>query len=60
MEPVTQPPRRSERTRRPPTRYDFLITDSREVMLINDDEPTTYQEAMSSPESEKWLKAMEA
>ncbi|KAJ8752381.1 hypothetical protein K2173_004017 [Erythroxylum novogranatense] len=29
-------------------------------MLIDHNEPTTYQEAMESPESAKWLEAMKA
>ena len=60
MEPVhvAQVPRRSDRTRHEPERYGFLITDSHEVLLMDQDEPTTYQEAMSSLDSEKWLEAM--
>ena len=29
-----------------------------EVMLLDHDEPTNYQEAMMSPDSAKWLEAM--
>ena len=29
-----------------------------EVMLLDHDEPTTYEEAMMSPDSAKWLEAM--
>ena len=31
-----------------------------EVMLLDHDEPTNYEEAMISPESAKWLKAMKS
>ena len=40
-------PRRSERLRR-----------VRDVLLLESDEPTTYAEAMVSPNSEAWLEAM--
>ena len=55
---VTQGPRRSDRVRHQPERYGFLITDSRDVLLMDQNEPTTYQEAMLGPDSEKWLEAM--
>ena len=29
-----------------------------EVMLLDHDEPTNYEEAMMSPDSAKWLEAM--
>ena len=29
-------------------------------MIVDQSEPTTYQEAMDSPDSEKWLKAMKS
>ena len=29
-------------------------------MLIDNDEPLTYQDAMSSPDSERWLEAMKS
>ena len=31
-----------------------------EVMLLNHDEPTNYEEAMMSPDSDKWLDAMKS
>ena len=31
-----------------------------EVMLLDHDEPTNYEEAMMSPDSEKWLEAMKS
>ncbi|KAK9024885.1 hypothetical protein V6N11_064791 [Hibiscus sabdariffa] len=54
----TQPLRRSTRERHEPERYGFLITTHGDVILVDQDEPKTYQEAVSSPESEKWLEAM--
>ena len=59
-EPLTEGPRRSGRIRHEPERYGFLVTDNRDVMLIDQDEPTSYQEAMKGPNSEKWLSAMKS
>ncbi|KAK8544913.1 hypothetical protein V6N13_123221 [Hibiscus sabdariffa] len=54
----TQPMRRSTRERHEPERYGFLVTTHGDVILVDQDEPKTYQEAVSSPDSEKWLNAM--
>ncbi|KAK8583782.1 hypothetical protein V6N13_109180 [Hibiscus sabdariffa] len=54
----TQPLRRSTRERHEPERYGFLVTTHGDVILVDQDEPKTYQEAVSSPDSEKWLEAM--
>ncbi|KAK8993390.1 hypothetical protein V6N11_033491 [Hibiscus sabdariffa] len=54
----TQPLRRSSRERHEPERYGFLITTHGDVILVDQDEPKTYQEAVASPDSEKWLEAM--
>ncbi|KAK8597114.1 hypothetical protein V6N12_065590 [Hibiscus sabdariffa] len=54
----TQPLRRSTRERHEPKRYGFLVTTHGDVILVDQDEPKTYQEAMSSPDSKKWLEAM--
>ena len=54
----TQPPRRSLREHQAPERYGFLITTHGDVLLIDQDEPRTYQEAVTSPDSEKWLEAL--
>ncbi|KAG8478355.1 hypothetical protein CXB51_028118 [Gossypium anomalum] len=54
----TQPPRRSLRERHAPERYGFLITTHGDILLIDQNEPRTYQEAVASPDSEKWLEAM--
>ena len=36
------------------------MTDSHHVLLVDQNEPTTYQEAMLDPDSEKWLEAMKS
>ncbi|KAK8628493.1 hypothetical protein V6N13_009081 [Hibiscus sabdariffa] len=54
----TQPLRRSTRERHEPERYIFLVTTHGDVILVDQDEPKTYQEAVASPNTEKWLEAM--
>ncbi|KAG8493075.1 hypothetical protein CXB51_010384 [Gossypium anomalum] len=54
----TQLLRRSLRERHAPERYGFLITTHGDILLLDQDEPRTYQEAVMSPDSEKWLEAM--
>ncbi|KAK8597187.1 hypothetical protein V6N12_065663 [Hibiscus sabdariffa] len=54
----TQPLRRSTRERHEPERYGFLVTTHGDVILVDQDEPKTYQEVVSSLDSEKWLEAM--
>ncbi|KAK8578706.1 hypothetical protein V6N12_069050 [Hibiscus sabdariffa] len=54
----TQPLQRSTREHHEPERYGFLITSHGDVILVDQDEPKTYQEAVSSRDSEKWLEAM--
>ena len=36
------------------------MTDNHDVLLVDQNEPTTYQEAMLDPDSEKWLEAMKS
>ena len=50
-------PRRSSRVRSAPKWYGNLVL---EVMLLDHDEPTNYEEAMVSPDSAKWLEAMKS
>ena len=45
-------PRRSKRPRQLPIKY------GHDVLLLNNDEPNTYSEAMVDPDSESWLEAM--
>ncbi|KAL4368402.1 hypothetical protein GQ457_05G022260 [Hibiscus cannabinus] len=54
----TQPLRRSTRERHEPERYGFLVTTHGDIILVDQDESKTYQEAVASPDSEKWLEAM--
>ncbi|KAK8600547.1 hypothetical protein V6N12_050400 [Hibiscus sabdariffa] len=49
----TQPLRRSTKERHVPERYGFLATTHGDVILVDQDEPKTYQEAVSSLDSEK-------
>ena len=54
---VTTEPRRSTRIRSAPGRYGNPVL---EVMLLDHDEPTNYEEAMMSPASAKCLEAMKS
>ena len=54
---VTTEPRRSIRVRSAPEWYGNPVL---EVMLLDHDEPTNYEEAMMSPDSAKWLEAMKS
>ena len=54
---VATEPRRSTRTRTTPDWYDSVMN----VMLVdNTDNPETYEEAMMSPDSNKWQEAMKS
>ena len=57
---VTQDLRRSDRIRQYPERYGFLVTDNHDVILMDHDEPASYQEAISSTDSDRWLEAMKS
>ena len=52
---VPQGPRRSGRTRQILMRYGFPITDDNDndVLIVDQSEPTSYQEAINNPDSEK-------
>ena len=54
---VTTEPRRSIRVRSAPEWYGNPVL---EVMLLDHDEPTNYEEAMMSPDCTKWLEAMKS
>ena len=54
---VTAKPRRSTRVRSAPEWYGNPVL---EVMLLDHDEPTNYEEAMMSPDFVKWLEAMKS
>ena len=53
----TTEPRRSSIVRFSPEWYGNPIL---EVMLLDHDEPTNYEEAMMSPDSAKWFEAMKS
>ena len=53
---VTAEPRRSTRARSAPEWYGNPVL---EIMLLDHDEPTNYEEAMMSPDSAKWLEGHE-
>ena len=55
LDQVTTKPRRSTKVRSTPEWYGNPVL---EVMLLDHDEPTNYEEAMMSPDSTKWLEAM--
>ena len=54
---VVTEPRRSTRVRSAPKWYGNPVL---EVMLLDHDEPTDYEEAMMSPDSTKWLEAIKS
>ena len=54
---VTTEPHRLTRVRSAPEWYGNPVL---EVMLLDHDEPTNYEEAMMSPDSAKWLEAMKS
>ena len=56
--PIAQNLHRSGKIRHESERYEFLMTDNHDVLLVDQNEPTTYQEAMLEPDLEKWLEAM--
>ena len=55
---VEQDLRRSDRIRHQHENFSLLLSDHGDVMLVDQNEPTSYQEAIKSPDSEKWLDAM--
>ena len=55
-----QGPRRSGRIHHKLERYGFLVTNDKTIELVDQNEPTTYHEAMMSLDSKKWLQAMKS
>lgn len=43
-----------------PERYGFLTLEQADALFMEQDEPLTYQEVITSPESEKWLEVMKS
>ena len=54
---VTTGPRRSNKARSTPEWYGNHVL---KVMLLDHGEPTNYEEAMMSPDSDRWLEAMKS
>ena len=54
----TQVFHRTSRIRSIPERYGFLNSEQKDVLLIENDEPTTYEESLNSSEFDQWLNAM--
>ena len=57
LDQVTTEPRRSTRTR---TASEWYGNPVLEVMLLDNNEPTSYGEAMVGPDSDKWLEAIKS
>ena len=57
LDPVSTELHRSTRARSAPEWYGNPVL---EVMLLDRDKPTNYEEAMMSPDSAKWLEAMKS
>ena len=57
LDQVTTEPHRLTRTCTAPEWYGNSVL---EVMLLENREPTNYEEAMMSPDSNKWLEAMKS
>jgi hypothetical protein len=55
--PHNEPPRRSQRARRSAISDDYEVYVSEEIQMEGD--PTSFEEAMRSAYSSKWLDAME-
>ncbi|CAA0836913.1 Uncharacterized mitochondrial protein AtMg00820, partial [Striga hermonthica] len=56
---ITQPLRISERVSRAPERL-YLLLENNEEGLLLDNEPISYDEAMSDIDSDKWQEAMQS
>jgi hypothetical protein len=52
-------PRRSERARCATDKLNLMIAGERDILLLDNDEPMRYAEAMMDPDSEKWQSAIE-
>jgi hypothetical protein len=53
-------PRRSMRAHHPTKKFTLLTTEQYNILLLDNDEPMTYAEAMMGPDSEKWLRVIES
>jgi Reverse transcriptase (RNA-dependent DNA polymerase)/Integrase core domain len=55
---IPEGPRRSGRVSRPPPRYGFFVSGGDGELMVDHDDPATFQEAVDGPDSELWLGAM--
>jgi hypothetical protein len=53
-------PRRSIRAHRATKKFTLLTMEKSDILLLDNDEPMTYMEAMMRPNSKKWFGAMES
>ena len=51
---------RKSRIRYVPKRYGFLNSKQKDILLIENDEPTTNEESLNNSEFDRWLKAMKS
>jgi hypothetical protein len=56
----TRAPHRCTRKRRVTQKFTLLTTEHRDILLLDNDVPATYKEAMMGSNSDKWLGAMES
>jgi hypothetical protein len=56
QQPHDKPPRRSQRARRSAIYNDYEVYVSEEIQI--EDDPTSFEEAMRSVHSSKWLEVM--
>ena len=42
-------PRRSERTSRPPVRYGFLVSNDGDLVVLDSDDPSTFERPWTGP-----------
>ena len=57
LDQVTTEPRRSSKIRSVPEWYGNPVL---EIMLLDNGEPSNYEEVMAGPDSNKWLEAMQS
>ena len=60
FEYITQGPRMCGRICHEIERYEFLITNDKEIVLVDHNEPTNYQEANVDPNSINWHQAVKS
>ena len=51
---IPEGPRRFERSRQVPVRYGFLATEGNDLIVVDHDDPATFQQALDSTDSDKW------